>query len=499
MTDTTTTDAAPATPPGAWHRLYPDGWEFLLPGGEVLRVPYEATGDGPLHEDLQRFADGLHLAPTDGTARPANVIEALARCIRDMPAVGKDQEMNSREGGGQSYKYRSIEAVTSHASELFGRYVIVVKPHKIRRSVRDVPMGREGKIWTEDLLKVKYRIYGPGGRKDFIDTAYFHALARDNSDKGTNKAMTQAYKQCLLQLLVVGDNKDDPDSYGNRSEGTAEEAPERPPTIEEWSLANGWDSNEDRNAAVRHARARLKAEVEAGGYTPDQATELWEGYKRPPRESLDGGEGPRTFTEHAQWMAAHLPLHPSLPEPAAAPQTPPPATPAPPDPEPATAPDASSEPGVVAESEQAGPVPAQAPDAADAVGDKVTAPQEPAPASVMQQLDAALAKYSAETIPPPAPETEPTAAETFEDKVRATVDNFYRGALDQALQDGGVDSLIAAMRELDITQIVAELRIRDVEVVGKHSADSLRRELGSLIIRWHNMPDPTRRTRRGRG
>lgn len=486
------TGPIPAAAAGAWHREYPDGWEFLLPGGEILRVPYDATGDGPLHEELQRFADAIDLAPRDATLRrPANVIEALARCILEMPSIGKDKEMTE----GAKYQYRSIEAVTSHASALFGRYVIVIKPHKIKRQVREITLGN--KPWTEDLLKVKYRIYGPGGRKDFIDTAWLHALARDNSDKGTNKAMTQAFKQCLLQLLVVGDNKDDPDSYRAESDGTTrEEVPARPPTAEEWSLANGWDSNAQRSDTAKWVRQLLKEAVDAGQIDPGAAGGLWEDYKRPPYESLEGGEGPRSWTDHAAWMQTHLP---DTPQPwvapaAETPQEPTETEPAQPEPAPPAAPPAGQEPASVPESAE--------PPAATAAPD------------LMEKLDQSLARakaLAAEPWPPepepapaapdPEPEAppEPPAATDVETESGQVDDNGYRSGLDQALDDAGVDAMIAAMRELPIDRIVAELRARGVGVEGKHQPDALRRDLGALILRWHKAPaaeKPTRGRRR---
>lgn len=241
------------------------------------------------------------VAHLNGAAKrpdPTNIVQALARCIAEMPAIGKDQTMG---GGSQSYNYRSIEAITSHASVLFGRYGIVPKPHKITREVKEIRMGSGSSIWTEDTLTVVYRLYGPGGSKDYLTTAGFVALARDNSDKGTNKALTQAFKQMLLQVLVIGDNKDDPDSYS-----PAAGQPERvaPPTPEEWATSVGWQGKAEMDDAKREAREALKVRVDAGELTREAGNEAWKVYGSP--EGPESPPGPRTKAEHDEWWAQYI-------------------------------------------------------------------------------------------------------------------------------------------------------------------------------------------------
>ena len=99
----------------------------------------------------------------------------------------------------------------------------------------------------------------------------FHALGRDNSDKGVNKAMTQAYKYMLLQVLCIGDRKDDADD----SPAAEADAPAEPT---DWFVANGWaDRSEhdvERRALVQSAanlsetdRASLKTWADEVGPT----------------------------------------------------------------------------------------------------------------------------------------------------------------------------------------------------------------------------------------
>lgn len=147
---------------------------------------------------------------------PTNVVQALARVMEDLPGIGKDNRSE------QGYQYRGIEAITAHAQQLLGRYGVVYVPHVERREVKDLTIN--GKPWTEDEAWVTYTIYGPGGLEDNIVAGPFVALGRDNSDKGMNKAMTQAYKYALLQTLCIGDHKDDADQDVAREADAPREA-----------------------------------------------------------------------------------------------------------------------------------------------------------------------------------------------------------------------------------------------------------------------------------
>lgn len=136
-------------------------------------------------------------------SKPANVIAALAKVMEELPGIGKN------ENSSQGYQYRGIEAITAEAQTLLGKYGVVFVPEVLERTVKDFISN--GKPWTEDQLKVIYHVYGPGGVKDKIVVGPLYGLGRDNSDKGSNKSMTQCFKYALIQTLCIGDSKDDAD------------------------------------------------------------------------------------------------------------------------------------------------------------------------------------------------------------------------------------------------------------------------------------------------
>lgn len=154
--------------------------------------------------------------------RAANVIEALCRVARDLPAIGRDQQASAQQGG---YAYRGIEQITKHVQSLFAEHGVVFTPHVRSYEVRDLVIN--GKPWTDIYEMVEYTVYGPGGVEDRITVGPILAVGRDNSDKGGNKCLTQAFKYALIQALTISDAKDDADGATHEADSRRAEVPER--------------------------------------------------------------------------------------------------------------------------------------------------------------------------------------------------------------------------------------------------------------------------------
>ena len=67
-------------------------------------------------------------------------------------------------------------------------------------------------------------------------TASTIGIGRDNSDKGANKAATQAYKYLLLHLFAIGDRTDDSDATSYDHHRQPPTAPTAPPSDAELLL-----------------------------------------------------------------------------------------------------------------------------------------------------------------------------------------------------------------------------------------------------------------------
>lgn len=163
----------------------------------------------------------------NGGGRPANVIEALAAVRVALPAVGKTEQASAAQG---NYSYRGIEAVTAAAGPLLGRFGVVFVPEVVDHRVDQITVAN--KPWTDTTVTFVYRVYGPGGIEDCLRVGPLVAVGRDNSDKGYNKAASQAFKYALLQVLCIGDSKDDVD-------GTTHEA-DAPLTADQQAQSAGW-------------------------------------------------------------------------------------------------------------------------------------------------------------------------------------------------------------------------------------------------------------------
>ena len=184
---------------------------------------------------------------TNGTARSlpagevaANVTEALSRVMAELPGIGKDERAAPQQGG---YAYRGIEAITRAVQPLFARHGVLLVPHVQAHEVEHVEVG--GKPWTDTCLLVSYTAYGPGGPEDRIEVGPILGIGRDGADKGANKAMTQAYKYALLQLLAVSDTKDDGDAGSIEADQSATSGHQPP-----WWEVAGYPDEEEGHSIV---------------------------------------------------------------------------------------------------------------------------------------------------------------------------------------------------------------------------------------------------------
>lgn len=144
---------------------------------------------------------------------------ALARVLAEMPAIGKTDE--AKELG---YKFRGIEALTAVVQPLLAKHGVVIVPQV--RSLQLVKSeGSKHPAMQDTILHVEWQIVGPDGSSL---TASTWGIGRDHTDKGANKAQTQAFKYLLLHLFCISDPKDDADgrdadAEAPRPEATADE------------------------------------------------------------------------------------------------------------------------------------------------------------------------------------------------------------------------------------------------------------------------------------
>lgn len=153
--------------------------------------------------------------------RAAHVVEAIARVMRDLPPIAKVVHQRADESGerGVRYPYRGIEEITAVLQGLLSKHCVVIVPRTTQWTVHELTIN--SRPWEDHRLMVEFDAYGPGGPSDKITLGPVCAIGRDNADKGTSKAHTQAYKVALIEALCIGDS-------GSDNDGVTDQADERP-------------------------------------------------------------------------------------------------------------------------------------------------------------------------------------------------------------------------------------------------------------------------------
>ena len=131
--------------------------------------------------------------------------QAISVVMRRMPAIGKDSTAPGNMGG---YKFRGIEAITQILQPLLGEVGLVIVPQASSIVIDPAPGQKEA--WQDVLVKFDWLIVGPDGSSLSAST---YGIGRDHTDKGANKAQTQAYKYLLMHLFCISDAKDDTDGH----------------------------------------------------------------------------------------------------------------------------------------------------------------------------------------------------------------------------------------------------------------------------------------------
>lgn len=131
------------------------------------------------------------------------VHQALNKVMGDVQAVKKDSKNQA-----QRFNFRGIDAVMNAVGPALRKHGVTILPEDVDVH-RSNGTTANGKQTAEVVVKVTYRIYGPGGDSIHGKVA---AEAMDFGDKAIAKAMSVAYRTFLLQALTIPTDDPDPDS-----------------------------------------------------------------------------------------------------------------------------------------------------------------------------------------------------------------------------------------------------------------------------------------------
>lgn len=142
--------------------------------------------------------------PAEVVAEPMTVHEALVKVSAGVGNVGK--EGYSEHG---KFNFRGVDAVVNAVAPELRRHGVTV--HPVLKSVeRRTAPGSSGKALNFVAVVVDYVFTGPAG--DTL-TATVPGESFDSGDKATAKAMSVAFRTCLLQTLTLPTDAPDPDEY----------------------------------------------------------------------------------------------------------------------------------------------------------------------------------------------------------------------------------------------------------------------------------------------
>lgn len=142
---------------------------------------------------------------SDTTTPPLTVGQAIAEVMRRMPDIPKGDTAPGNMGG---FAYRGIESMTRRLQPILADVGLVIVP-QARTIVFDHAPGQK-EAWQDVTMQFDWLLVGPDGSTLTASTC---GIGRDHTDKGANKAQTQAYKYLLMHLLCVADGKDDADGH----------------------------------------------------------------------------------------------------------------------------------------------------------------------------------------------------------------------------------------------------------------------------------------------
>lgn len=121
--------------------------------------------------------------------------------------ITKDRKSES----GATFKYRGIDDVYNTVSPLLAKHRLVILPRMLTRAQVERTSSKGGALFYTTVEAEFDVVSSEDASKHTIRT---FGEAMDSGDKGTNKAMSTAYKYALFQMFAIPTEADnDPDAH----------------------------------------------------------------------------------------------------------------------------------------------------------------------------------------------------------------------------------------------------------------------------------------------
>lgn len=133
-----------------------------------------------------------------------SVYEAINAVMDDVRAVGKNDRNNQ-----QNFNFRGIDAVVNALSPVMRKHGLTVRPSNVL-SIEHIPFtAKSGGAGVSCRVVIEYTFTDIKGDSC---TSIVAAEANDYGDKSTPKAMSVAFRTCLLQAFALPTTETDPDA-----------------------------------------------------------------------------------------------------------------------------------------------------------------------------------------------------------------------------------------------------------------------------------------------
>ena len=133
-----------------------------------------------------------------------SVYEAINAVMDDVRAVGKNDRNNQ-----QNFNFRGIDAVVNALSPVMRKHGLTVRPTNVISIEHTAFTSKGGAAGVSCRVVIEYTFSDTKGDSC---TSIVAAEANDYGDKATPKAMSVAFRTCLLQAFALPTTEKDPDA-----------------------------------------------------------------------------------------------------------------------------------------------------------------------------------------------------------------------------------------------------------------------------------------------
>lgn len=134
----------------------------------------------------------------------SEIVKVLSQVMAEVGAVRKGDKNQQ-----QNFNFRGVDAVVNAVSPALRNHGVIITPQVIDYQYGSVTVGSKGTVMGHVKVMVRYTFHAPDGSS--LETIV-PAESFDSGDKATAKAMSVAFRTCLLQTLCLPTDEVDPDA-----------------------------------------------------------------------------------------------------------------------------------------------------------------------------------------------------------------------------------------------------------------------------------------------